>query len=605
MVRRTRNSIIENYQDDLKAQNLKFPDVKDPKPIIYHFNKDIDEIFNKTLKLIANELKFSRYRPLSADYYAGSIELAGSVRDVMGKLMKILLVKRLESSFFAFKKTIERFIYSYKRFIEEYKEGYVYISKKYINRVFEFLENDDQEAIQKMIEEDKVSKHSSKEFKKNFIRDLENDYNLLMEINEMWEGVNEDPKLEKFIELLEKDDILKKNKLLIFTESKETAKYLKNKLSPKCEKVMTYSSHASEHTKIRIIENYDANFPKKKQKDDIRILISTDILSEGVSLHRSNVVINYDIPWNPVRMMQRVGRVNRVSKNPPFSNIYTYNFFPAGPIEKNISLEAAAESKIKTFIEMLGNDAKLLTDEDIVSHDLFMKLTSKKLIIGEDEEEDSEIKYLKFLRNIRDNDKKLFERIKRLPKKARTARKYEDSYDSVLTFFRKGKLRKIFQTKKNSVEELDFFKAAKILEAKKNTKKEKLQNDFYKHLQKNKKEFNNVFVDKGDELKISRGKSHESNLIKIIKAINKTPEFTDDDEDYLGEVLRLLKEGGIAKSTIKKISNKIENEDNPLRILATIRANISSALFLETFTKSAADISGPKEVILSEYLVGK
>ena len=333
--------------------------------------------------------------------------------------------------------------------------------------------------------------------------------------------------------------------------------------------------------------------------------MSTDILSEGVSLHRSNVVINYDIPWNPIRMMQRVGRVNRVSKNPPFDNIYTYNFFPAGPIEKNISLEAAAESKIKAFIEMLGNDAKLLTDEEIKSHDLFMKLTSKKMITGEDDEEDSELKYLTFLRDIRDNNKELFERIKRLPKKARTARKHNENYDSVITFFRRGKLRKIYQTKGNSVEEVDFFKAAKILEAQENTKRESLKKDFYKHLEMNKKEFNAVFVDEAEELKSPGGRSQEAKLIRIIKAISKSKEFTDDDEDYLQDILRLLKEGGIAKATIKKIVKKIEKEDNPLKILARIRSSVSPALFVGTLAKSAVDISGPKEVILSEYLVGK
>ena len=109
---------------------------------------------------------------------------------------------------------------------------------------------------------------------------------------------------------------------------------------------------------MRIVENFDANLQHHKQKDDLRILITTDILSEGVSLHRSNVVINYDLPWNPVRLMQRVGRVNRVSRNPPFENIYTYNFFPAGPINENIGLKEASESKIQAFIEMLQSKKK-------------------------------------------------------------------------------------------------------------------------------------------------------------------------------------------------------------------------------------------------------
>ena len=603
MVRRTRNNIVKYYHKDLKTQKLKFPEVDDPKPIVYHFDEELDRIFNKTVELIIKEFRYARYTPLL--YLKEEIAQPEEISQKnMGRFMKILLLKRLESSFFAFKQSVGRFIYSYKRFIGEYGKGNVFVSKKHINKVFEFLENDDEESIQKLIEEEKAYKYQSKDFRPEFINDLEHDLKLLQRIDDLWKGITQDPKLDKFVELLSKDKILKQHKLIVFTESKETADYLEGKLNPKFDnKVMAFSSKSSELTRTKIIENYDANLKKQNQKDDIRILISTDILSEGVSLHRSNIVINYDIPWNPVRMMQRVGRVNRVSKNPPFDEIYTYNFFPAGPINENIRLEEADESKIKAFIEMLGNDARLLTDEEIKSHDLFMKLTSKKIITGEDEEDNPELKYLIFLRDLRDNQKELYDKVKRLPKKARTARKYEGNKNSVLTFFRKGKLRKIFQTKGNSVEEVDFFAGAKILEAQKNTKREKIEAEFYKHLEANKKEFNAVFTEEDEELKNPSGGSHEARLIKIIKAIIKSPELIDDDEDYLHEVLRLLKEGGIAKATIKRILKEIKNEINPLKILARIRAGISPNVFQGTFAKSAADISGPKEVILSEYLI--
>lgn len=522
----------------------------------------------------------------------------------MGKFMKILLLKRLESSFFAFKMSVNRFIHSYKRFIEEYKKGRVYVSKKYINKIFEFLEDDDRESIQELIENEKASEYSSKDFLPHFIKDLEHDFKLLEKIEGMWKNVNEDPKLDEFIKRLSKEKILKEHKLLVFTESKETVDYLYAKLNPKFDnKVMAFSSNSSEADRLRTIENYDANYPKHKQKDDVKILISTDILSEGVSLHRSNVVINYDLPWNPVRMMQRVGRVNRVSKNPPYNTIYTYNFFPAGPINKEISLTEAAESKIKAFIEMLGNDARLLTNEEVKSHDLFTKLTSKKIITGEDEEDDYELRYLTFLRKIRDKNPNLFEKIKKLPKKARTAKTYLGSGNSVLTFFRKGKLRKIFMTNRGIVDEIDFIKAVKLLESEKELKREKLDAEFYKHLELNKKEFDAVFTQDVDEPKSTGGRSQEGKLIKIIKAIIKAKEFTDEDEEYLHKVLRLLKEGGIAKATIKRIVEKIGNEINSLKILAKIKTGISPNVFQGTFTKNSADIEGPKEVILSEYLI--
>ena len=77
-----------------------------------------------------------------------------------------------------------------------------------------------------------------------------------------------------------------------------------------------------------------------------------------MNLHRSNVVINYDIPWNPTRLIQRVGRVNRVDTK--FDTIHTYNFFPTEESNDLIKLKEAAEAKIHAFIEMLGADARLL-----------------------------------------------------------------------------------------------------------------------------------------------------------------------------------------------------------------------------------------------------
>ena len=141
-------------------------------------------------------------------------------------------------------------------------------------------------------------------------------------------------------------------------------------------------------------------------------------------------------------------------------------------------MQEAAEAKIEAFIEMLGNDARLLTDEEIKSHDLYKRLTSRESVIG-DEEDDPELRHLTFLRELRDTDKELFNKIKKLPKKARSAKKYTEDYTSTVTFLRKGKVRKIFKTTGNLSgiysEEIDFDIAAKILEASIDTKREKIE----------------------------------------------------------------------------------------------------------------------------------
>lgn len=605
MVRRTRTSIMKYYKEDLINQKLKFPKIEDPEPIVYHFDEKLDEIFMNTLKLIINEFKYSRYTPLL--YMKKGISQPEEISQKnMGRFMKILLLKRLESSFHAFKQSIDRFINSYKLFIETYHNGQVFISKKHINKIFELLEIDDSEAIQKLLDKGKAHKFESKDFISNFINDLEHDYKLLRKIQTMWKEITKDPKLDRFIELLEKDSNLKQNKLLVFTESKETANYLGEKLNPILKnKAIVFSSASSSSDRNKIIENFDANVRTPLQKNDYRVLISTDILAEGVSLHRSNVVINYDIPWNPVRMMQRVGRVNRVTKNLLLDTIFTYNFFPAGPINKEISLKEAAEAKIKSFIEMLGNDAKLLTDEDVKSHDLFMKLTSKQIIIGENDEEDLELKHLIFLRNVRDNQQEFFNHIKKLPKKARTAREYNEKYNSVITFFRKGKLRKIFLTNKATTFEVDFIGAVKMLEVPLDTKKGKLGNDFYEYLKINKGKFDELFSNEDDVLRSSGGRSYEAKLKKIIKAIRNASEITDDDEDYLLIILETIDIGGIPKVTLKRILKYIEDETSATKIINILKRGISSNLLIHNIQSSAIKTVATREIILSEYLMGK
>ena len=225
LVRRTRTNIVKYYNKDLHSQKLKFPEVENPIPVVYHFDGTLDRIFSKTMELIIKEFKYARYTPLLY-LKEGVTQPEELSQKNMGKFMKILLLKRLESSFFAFRQSVTRFIYSYKRFIDEYHKGNVYLSKKHIQKVFEFLENDDQESIQKLIDEENVDKYESKNFTAEFIKDLEHDYKILQKIQELWTEVATDPKLEKFVSLLKKDKILKESKLIIFTESKETAEYL-------------------------------------------------------------------------------------------------------------------------------------------------------------------------------------------------------------------------------------------------------------------------------------------------------------------------------------------------------------------------------------------
>jgi superfamily II DNA/RNA helicase len=542
-------------------------------------------------------------------YYTGKIDqLEEQSQRNMGRFMKILLVKRLESSFFAFRNSVDRFLHSYEMFIKELDNGNVYVSKKHTNKIFELLENDDDEAVQRLIDEGKAEKYESKVFREELKKDLQYDHAVLTEVKRLWQNINRDPKLLKFVNELSKNTVLKNNHLIIFTESKETANYLyKNTDQQYPGKVLLFTGDSGESVRDKVIENFDAR--ARHKKDDHRILISTEVLSEGVNLHRANVVINYDIPWNPTRMMQRVGRINRVDT--PFDVIHTFNFFPTVQSNDQIKLKEAAEGKINAFLTLLGGDAELLTEgEPIGSHELFDCLTSKKTLEGDDAEE-SELKYLHVIRDIRENDPDLFEKIKHLPKKARTAKQTNAIAGALITYFRRGKLQKFFMAQvKQAAEELDFMTAAGLLESRPDEKRKKLPGEIYDLLDSNKEAFIIATTEEMAEPQRRRGRDSATNILRILKATMKnTQKFTEDQELYLKKVLTQLEEGGLPKQTAKNTLNALnalKNElINPFKVLAVLQTHIPERLLQSHYAEQNPAVLGKREVILSLYLAGE
>ncbi|MDD5094492.1 MAG: helicase-related protein [Dehalococcoidia bacterium] len=602
MIRRTRSEIVNYFSEDLKQQGLKFPEVADPEALFYQLNAHEEFVFTETISLVTQKFEYARYTPML--YYRGKITQPEELAEKnMRKFMKILLVKRLESSFHAFRNTLRRFIKSYDQFLAEFEKGNVYISKDHAGKIFQLLESDDDEAIQRMIDEGKARQYDSSDFDPKFRERLMSDREVLHQVDALWKTIDRDPKLIEFLRVLSSTDILKDNKIIIFTESKETAEYLAENLEKRFPR-QALCYHGTSGTAIRdkVIANFDAR--AKSTRNQYRILVTTEVLSEGVNLHRSNVVVNYDIPWNPTRLMQRVGRINRVDTK--FDRIHTFNFFPTTQSNEQIKLKEAAEAKIQAFIEMLGTDARLLTEgEEIKSHDLFMKLTSKKTITGEDGEGESELKYLKAIRDVRDADPNLFEKVKRLPKKARTGRAYQSPGNSLLTYFRKGKLQKFYMTDRNSQsEELDFISAARVLEADTVTPRLVPGNDYFELLEKNKDAFSLATTEEPLEPRGKGGRDTATKLLKIIKAVQRYQGYTEDDEAYLKEVIRLLEEGALPKQTIKNLAKALNTESNPLRILGKLKTLVAPEFFKEPLSESAAQTAGPREVILSEYLAG-
>ena len=446
------------------------------------------------------------------------------------------------------------------------------------------------------------------DFKAEFAEDLKNDLEILKTIKTLWQRIDRDPKLEAFIDRLSENPILSQSKLILFTESKETAQYLSENINRKFSgSTLLFTGGSGEATRDKVIENFDAK--ARRPKDDYRILVSTEVLSEGVNLHRSNVVINYDIPWNPTRMMQRVGRINRIDT--VFDRIHTFNFFPTKQSNDQIKLREAAEAKINAFLTLLGGDAALLTEgEPVESHELFNRLISNKAIIGDEEDDASELKYLKVIKDLRDKEPDTFEKIKRLPKKARSAKSKPEIQDSLITYFRRGKLQKFFMASgvKNA-QELDFISAAAILESGVDEKKLKLPERFYDLLDMNKEAF--VFAT-AEGLQEAQGRARRDSagrILVFLKATMKnTKQLTDEQELYLRRVFTQLEEGGIPKQTAKdalKALDEIGNGiTNPLKVLAVLQTRIPERFLSGHYAERNPQSFGKREVILSLYLTG-
>ncbi len=611
MVRRTRAEIQEYFHEDLELQ--KFPEIGDPRRIIYEFDSATNDVFCETIRLL-KLFKYSRYTPLLYLKEDPS-ELVKQSQLNVGGFMKAILVKRLESSFYAFMKTVKRFISSYEKFIEMYKAGTVYISRSV--DVYDYLDKDNEEELLSLVDDQdvrKVQKYSSESFREELSIHLDFDLELLKRIKYLWSGVERDPKLNQFIYELKNDAVLKTNRSIIFTESKETGDYLYENLSRVFpDEIMFYSSHGGIYkgaeinvtdSRDLIKENFDPN--NKITKNDLRLLITTDVLAEGINLHRANTVINYDLPWNPTKVMQRVGRINRLGTE--HFSLYVCNFFPTSESDEHLGLEANIKSKIQAFHETLGEDAKYITEEEEpVTHELFGDrlydiLSDKKSYEGEDKEE-SDLKYLKILRDIRDNEAPLFKKIERLPRKARSSRHYSGDLERLITFFRKGKLKKFLVTEGEDSRELSFFDAVNYFECDRETPRAIIPlESYYRFLGTNKVEFDSLTSGEPAMKVRFRSNSNESYILRRLKSkeIKISGDLTEEEKELLGKTITAFEYGIVPKGTSRKLKRLIEVELEPAKIISILRNTIPDPIL--KFNPLGYTHKEKSQIVLSQYL---
>ena len=292
---------------------------------------------------------------------------------------------------------------------------------------------------------------------------LENDKRVIEGLCNIWNSIDEDPKLDKFSENLDhfiSSNINPENKLVIFSESVDTVNYLYKFLTEQQHRTDVLCVAASNRGTLfdTIKANFDANVPEGEQKNDYSIIVTSDVLAEGVNLHRSNVIVNYDSPWNASRLMQRIGRVNRIGS--VAENIHNFMFYPSPQGDAQIQLYKNALIKLQGFHSAYGEDAQIYSREEIVKEFQLFDSNVRDVV-------DKKIALLRELRNLYNSNREWYHKIKELPLKSRVIRgkaKYRGS--SIVFVSTRVKTEFYFVKSSHNPVAIDFLSAIDYLKAK-------------------------------------------------------------------------------------------------------------------------------------------
>ncbi len=320
-------------------------------------------------------------------------------------LIRTQFLKRFESAAYAFERSCDRLLIrllawatrhseteAEKRQMERWKERHADLIGYVHNRQLELWGKEDEDADEDIITEemlDAIEYLPRKDYKVeeilvDTIQDLDQVAQFLEELRKF--KTKNDDKLQALVKLLKKDPVLCENKVLIFTEFAETARYLKQQLVEAGIDGVEEIDSGSKEDRGKVISRFAPYYNDSSSTQladqgvgEIRILISTDILAEGLNLQDCTRLINYDLHWNPVRLMQRIGRVDRrmnpetegrlLAEHPEQKDlrgkIAYWNFLPPAELEELIRLYSLVSHKTLRISKTFGIEGKkLLRPED-------------------------------------------------------------------------------------------------------------------------------------------------------------------------------------------------------------------------------------------------
>ena len=471
-VRRTRTDLKEHpmYKKDLDEQGIKFPDVQAPHKVLYELDFDLEELYDETLKLLTdkkNGFTFNRYRALS--YLKPDLKkkykTADLASDQLANIMRILLAKRIDSSFYAFINTLKRFMDATHAMIKMRDNNKIIIAPNLKGKVSEYIMNDQEDELDAIIAElektdPTITQCGVSDFEDGFFEGLERDFNFLSSLYSRWSEIKTDPKLDKFKGYLKKilqEPYNAEGKLVVFSESKETTSYLVKKLDEAGFKGIIDVDAGNRNQRMPTVRaNFDANADAAIRKNDFNVIITTEVLAEGVNLHRANVIVNYDTPWNSTRLMQRIGRINRIGS--VADEVHIFNFYPTSKVEDQIELKKKAIFKLQAFHSALGEDSQIYSDDEEV--DTFGLFETPPA-----EERDETLAYLMELRKFKEDFPAEFREIKKMPMRMRVAVEEASFSKSSFCYLKNQTGSAFLHVKENEVTEASFIKMAGTLKS--------------------------------------------------------------------------------------------------------------------------------------------
>lgn len=460
VIRRSRLDLaeIEDYRTDLESQGIAFAEVGDPEIMEYDLG-GISDLYQTTLHKISSSDKGQsfegiRYKPASYikpdssfvkklvadsddgedDSFEVKMQAITQAQVNVAKFMRRLLVRRFESSMQAFLISLDNMISSSELMLDWYdNRQYVPIYKKADLPTTADLDDKTPEEVDALFSrlEGKglmqiPADDMTEDFRPLLVRDIE----LLQEIKKEWSKLTTDPKLEYFkthiSSALENEP---NRKIVVFTEFSDTANYISQTLKKSgFDRIFKYSSEdASKEAKEIIKTNFDAGLKEDQQKNDYDVIIATDAISEGYNLHRAGAIINYDIPYNPTRVIQRVGRINRINKK-VFDKLFIYNFFPTDIGESETSTRAISTLKMNLIHSLMGEDTKIFEEGEELQNYFAKQYREEK---NKHESLSWDAKYRNEWNLFKDNQE-VMEKVRAIPHRARIARKHTKT--GVLTF---------------------------------------------------------------------------------------------------------------------------------------------------------------------------